>query len=170
MIHLLYAIFYLLLVFSPMRKMSRRYSRLLISLTILAQLFIPNQALAYLVFGSLLPVFLHFFILISVKGQFFCLAFSFCRLMNFLGFDRKRLQYLLALNLGQSYQEIPNLSFKSATEFSLILRLCQERKSWQQVIEDYECLNVEEQIAYADLYTEAKKEKDLQVAKCENEL
>ncbi|MDD7984779.1 hypothetical protein PQO01_07445 [Lentisphaera marina] len=80
------------------------------------------------------------------------------------------MQHLLALNLDQSYQEIPNLSFKSATEFSLILRLCQERKSWQQVIEDYDLLSIEEQAAYEDLYTEAKKEKDLQAAKCENEL
>lgn len=170
MIHLLYAIFYLLLVFSPMRKMSRLYFRLLISLTILAQLFIPNEALAYLVFGSLLPIFLHFVILLSIKAQFFCLAFSFCRLINFLGFDRKRLQHLLALNLDQTYQEIPNLSFNSVSERLLIIRLCQERKSWQQVIEDYDLLSVEEQAAYEDLYTEAKKEKDLQAAKCENEL
>lgn len=170
MIHLLYAIFYLLLVFSPLRKASFVYFRILLFISIIIHLFLPSFMLTYLYISLIIPSVLKILLKLSVEKQWDCMAFNICRLMNNWGFDRKRLLHLLTLKLDKSYKELPSLKFKTQEEFNVIKSLGEYNKSWQVFLDDYENLSADEKIAYLDIYTHAKEESAIQQLKCEKEL
>ncbi|WDE95425.1 hypothetical protein PQO03_06805 [Lentisphaera profundi] len=170
MIYLLYAIFYLLLVFLPLRKQSSSYALGLFILSLLMFFISRQSSFVYLYSFLLMPYLCSLLISQSISTGLYCLALSLCRFMNFLGFDKKRLGYLLSSTLMNDDKDLPQLSYGNAAELKLILNLCRQNKQWGELIDNYKTLSQIEKKAYFDLYSHANEQLEKQKILCDQEL
>ena len=170
MIYLLYAIFYLLLVFLPLRKQSARYVLSLFILSLALFFMSRESSLLYIYSLLLMPYLCSLLISKSIITGRYCFALGLCRMMSFLGFDKKRLGSLLSSTLMNDYKYLPQLSYGNTAELKLILKLCRQNKQWGEFVDNYKTLSQIEKKAYFDLYSHANKQLENQKILCDQEL
>jgi len=170
MIHLLYAIFYLLLVFSPLKKLSKPYLCLLFFVTLLIHLIAPIEGLLVLAIILVIPKLLSWSLRKAIGHGYDCLAFKFSYLLGFLGFDNKRVHFLLSQVLDDTNYDLPALNYKTNEELILTKKLYENNINHGLFIDEYELLDLDQKNAYEDLYIKANQPLLEQKLKCTEEL
>ena len=170
MIHLLYAIFYLLLVFSPLKKLSMRYFYLLFFVTLLIHFIAPIKGLLALVIIFVIPKLLTWSLKQAIKHRYHCLAFKCSNFLSFFGFDNKRVQFLLSRVLDETNYDLPALEYKSDDELLLIQQLYENNRNSGTFIEAFQTLDIGQKNTYEDLFLKADQALADQKLKCTEEL
>ena len=170
MIHLLYAIFYLLLVFSPLKKLSKPYLCLLFFVTLLIHLIAPIEGLLVLAIILVIPKLLSWSLKKAIGHGYDCLAFKCSNILDVLGFDIKRIHLLLSQVLDDTNYDLPSLNYKTNEELILIKKIYENNRNSGIFLDEYELLSVDQKNAYEDLYIKANQPLVEQRLKCTQEL